>query len=210
MKLSVKEDKVYFSYEGVEYRITDHPYDPCTYLMKDDDHFRSLRNGFTKQEVKTMVELGVSQKSARRHFIREEQLRHIFAAAVESGVRVQYFDDAEDDAAKRYPCSTIVATRDSVGMGDDCGAPHETELLFYEDTMLSDFMSEISWYVPHMTKGTWVVKAGQAGGIQGLRSYRPLANVTFDEQDRCHSELLVPDALISSLHISHVFCDYQA
>lgn len=52
----------------------------------------------------------------------------------------------------------IVITRSSVCAGDDCGAPHLSELYYENDEFLSDFMTKIAEYLPSMNSVKWDIR----------------------------------------------------
>lgn len=54
----------------------------------------------------------------------------------------------------------IRITRDSVNMGDDCMAPHESEMLFNASNTLTDLLNAAAEYVPPMYDCKWEVMCG--------------------------------------------------
>ena len=47
------DDKVIFTYEGKEYELRSHPYEPCLYIYENDEMIKILHNAF---EVYNLVE----------------------------------------------------------------------------------------------------------------------------------------------------------
>ncbi len=51
-------DKVIFTYEGKEYELGSHPYEPCLYIYQNDEMIKILRNSFEVYDLVERFEAG--------------------------------------------------------------------------------------------------------------------------------------------------------
>ena len=51
-KLAFNDDEVTYTYNGTEYRLSYHPYEPCLYICIGDDIIYVLNNAFTTYQLK--------------------------------------------------------------------------------------------------------------------------------------------------------------
>lgn len=124
-------------------------------------------------------------------------------AAIKSNTTTKIANMNENNTNKREKAQvrtyTITAERQSVCMGDDCNAPHLTELKYNDNTMLSEFMKEIDDYVPSMNNAAWIVRC-DIGDIAYLIS---------DAEGKYRYILQVQDTKVKDLGIEELFCKYE-
>lgn len=86
MKLKIEQDELYFEYRGCSYKLFSHPYDPCLYIMKDEQIFRAIRMAFEVSELIEAFSVGGTVhsvvKDAKEHD--EESFCRVLAAVIDS------------------------------------------------------------------------------------------------------------------------------
>ncbi len=92
----------------------------------------------------------------------------------------------------------IVATRDSVCMGDDCMAPNRCDIPYHKEDKLSDLMSYVYQYVPTMKNTIWVVRNKQ----------QVIGYLMIDEEGNYSYELEMKNKSIYSLGNNSIHCSY--
>ncbi len=105
-----------------------------------------------------------------------------------------------------FRMKTIIATRDSVCMGDDVTAPNMKEIICKDDEMLSQFMEKVSMYIPHVVGRTnWTVTKCRS---ENEINYKELAKVECIDGISSFN-LVVPDASLEELGINSIHCSYR-
>lgn len=97
--------------------------------------------------------------------------------------RVKKAKTRADKEVKQPPAKVVYVERVSVSMGDDCHAPHRCPLEYTENTLLSQFMSQIADYVPSMHNFTWELRC----------DLQTLGYLIFDAKAAWTYELAVAD-----------------
>ena len=200
--LFVKDDEPMFRKDGVTYTIQSHPAEPCTYLVRQGAVVCALRCGFETQEVLGLLRDKRPLVSVTGRAIDEPFLCEVLAAALEDGRSSMDFPFAEGLADRRLErlrlAHRIEATRDSVCMGDDCHAPHAEDLLFWDETLLSEFLATVGGYVPAMRNASWRV----------MDQERTLGHLVSGEDARYSVRLELPDGPFKDIGSEEIFCRY--
>lgn len=136
-------------------------------------------------------------------------LRYIDTNTFLTGLEIQklygaYIDFYYEDEKNRSMqldfdyVNKIGAERDSVAAGDDINAPHSQDIPWGVDDTLSEFLYQLSYYVPDMSDVVWSVS--YEDGILGYLATDSERNYTTD--------LLIKNVKVSASKISDVYCSY--
>lgn len=99
------------------------------------------------------------------------------------------------DSGSRNTVSVLMR-RDSVCMGDDCMAPHETETVFEPSDTLYDLLRKAAEYVPPMHDFEWEI----------MCDADVIGRLTSGAEKKYQIKLEYPDIKISSLPEKEIFC----
>lgn len=85
-KGTIKRDgnNVIFAYNGENYVLGDHPYEPCTYIKKDGKIIRTLHNAFTVYDLPEFFAEGRVLTAVDGRKYDEEGFCRVLCAAVDS------------------------------------------------------------------------------------------------------------------------------
>lgn len=83
-KLAFNDDEVTYTYNGTEYRLAFHPYEPCLYICIGDDIIYVLHNTFTTYQLKEAFTEGKTVNDFGREYD-EEGFCKVLAAFLDSG-----------------------------------------------------------------------------------------------------------------------------
>lgn len=78
-----KGKDVIFLYRGVEYELTDQPYEPCLYIKKDGAIFRTLHNAFTAYDLPEYFAQGNSLTAIDGKKYGKKDFCKVLAAAID-------------------------------------------------------------------------------------------------------------------------------
>lgn len=107
--------------------------------------------------------------------------------------------------AEKKNSHSVKITRSSVSMGDDCMAPHESELNYDDKMRLSDLLDEVADYVPQMRNVIWTVR----NDIDELDEITDIAQLIFDEDTNYTKKLLAPNERIINMNLGELFCIHE-
>lgn len=209
MMIFVDDESLYFlDKDNRLYEITSSPQEPMTYINKDCKLICGIRHGFETAEIKKLLVGGEPLRSMSKQQINQGMLCEVFSAAIASGRNVQLLDKLVDlvlgireekKQKKALTAKKIEIMRDSVCMGDDCHAPHKSELVYYEGDRLSQLMKGVIEYLPKMGDATWEVNTDG----------RTLALLFSNPATKYSCQLQVSDAKVEDLKIRRLFCKYN-
>ena len=87
--LSLDPDNVTYTYKGITYRLSSHPYEPCLYLRKGDECVCTLHNAYNPEDLAAAFSEGktVSTNYAKDYVkeFDETGFCRVLAAALDSG-----------------------------------------------------------------------------------------------------------------------------
>lgn len=83
--LTYELSRTLFAYQGISYELTDHPYEPCLYLIKDGRIVLTLHNAFTVQTLADRFQNGETVTAVNEKSYTEEAFCRVLEAALESG-----------------------------------------------------------------------------------------------------------------------------
>jgi hypothetical protein len=78
-------DRIIFVHKGVTYDLSDHPYEPCTYIRLDGKIVCTLHNAFTVYDLPEWFAEGKKLKAINGKEYDEEGFCKVLAASIESG-----------------------------------------------------------------------------------------------------------------------------
>lgn len=88
--------KVLFAYNGVDYELTDQPYEPCIYIKRDGEIFRTLHNAFTADDLPEWFAEGKTLKAIDGRVFDQKAFCKVLAAAIDSDRTEMDFTFAAD------------------------------------------------------------------------------------------------------------------
>lgn len=209
MMIFVDDDILYFlDKDNMLYKITSSPQEPMTYINKGDKLICGIRHGFETTEIEKLVMGGDPLYSMSKQQIDQGMLCEVFSLAIASGRNVYLLDKLvnlvlgirdEKERKKALTAKKIEIMRDSVCMGDDCHAPHKSEVVYHEGGRLSQLMKEVIEYLPKMGDAKWEINAD--GRTLALLFSNPVTKYTC--------QLLISDEKVENLNIRRLFCKYN-
>ena len=92
---------VWYTYGGVRYRMTCHPYEPCLYLRNGEEYVVTLHNAFTTDELLEVFSAGGTLRAIDSTVYDEEAFCRVLATAIEKGLWNVDFTYAVKKAGER-------------------------------------------------------------------------------------------------------------
>lgn len=81
-KLKRMDNKVIFTLEDEEYRLSSHPYEPCLYIYKNDEMIKIIHNAFDVDDLIEMFEASETVVAADSEQFDEEAFCKVLDVAI--------------------------------------------------------------------------------------------------------------------------------
>lgn len=94
----------------------------------------------------------------------------------------------------------VHARRDSVCMGDDVNAPHDEEIAYDPETLLSEFLDEVADYLPSLSNVVWTVRCCK----------QDIGKLIFDEKCDFTKILSCDNRRFADLGIKEIYCKHES
>ena len=81
--LDITENSIGYQYKGIRYELAYHPYEPCLYLMKEEEYAITLHNAFTTEEIRKVFSEEGSLRAIDGTFYDEKEFCKVLATAID-------------------------------------------------------------------------------------------------------------------------------